>query len=613
MSGFDPQTQILSAQLSALALGLCREVGVTLEVYPGPWRWDPHLRVIFVSQEDLAAHGPDYCAGVLAQEIGRVFISREHLLRLDFPSAAEPRPFIGAVLMDALEAARARHWMLDHYPGVEPWLRAVQEKSRPLTFELPHFVQLCEAIAQLERLRFGVLEALVGPLQTVWPLIEEYVEILPETSADPEEIKVRLARYRLHVQPALLTPLGLPTAREQVIRLSAVEALHFAQDHIYDVAEAAYVEDIERIERYLNDHPARAAQARRFLRQGELSTLLHHMAHHPGKKELSSRWAQPLAEEIFEAILRGLQPVRILQTDVVPSPDEETPVPAPAEPSSTPPPPVWYTPTPYERAYMQVAEQIDELARRLEEVLLPQRRLHERSGYASGRHIDLRKLVHFEADPRRYNELWVRSSIPDRHQMAITLLVDLSGSMRRQKIQSAVLGTILLSETLARLQVPFALYGFQDQLISLRSFEQDFDDEARRAIAEMPQEVEGCRTGGNNQPAYNDDGPCLREAAEELLGYPARDRLLIVVSDGLPEGRHSSEADLHTVIRQLTQPPTQLELIGLGLGPQTQHVREYYPQSVANVPVGRLSDEISLIIERALLGQGQSRPAPPPG
>jgi hypothetical protein len=150
--------------------------------------------------------------------------------------------------------------------------------------------------------------------------------------------------------------------------------------------------------------------------------------------------------------------------------------------------------------------------------------------------------------------------------------------------------------------VPFAVIGFQDVLVPLRSFDQPFDDAARMAIAEMPQEVGACRHGGNNQPSYNDDGPCLLEAAHELLDHPAGERVLIVVSDGLPEGRRSDQADLRRAVEELSHPEMGLELIGLGLGPGTQHVRTYYPESVANVPVARFSDEIARLVERVLLG-----------
>ena len=46
----------------------------------------------------------------------------------------------------------------------------------------------------------------------------------------------------------------------------------------------------------------------------------------------------------------------------------------------------------------------------------------------------------------------------------------------------------------------------------------------RHAIGSMGEEIAGTRPGGNNQPLYNDDGPCLAEAANLLLEQPAQVR-----------------------------------------------------------------------------------------
>jgi nitric oxide reductase activation protein len=237
----------------------------------------------------------------------------------------------------------------------------------------------------------------------------------------------------------------------------------------------------------------------------------------------------------------------------------------------------------------------------LDEILRPRKRLRENAGHPNGRRVDLRKLMAFEADPRRYDELWIRASIPDRREAAIGLLVDLSGSMRGPKTRAALLGTVLVAETLTRLQVPYRIDGFQDVLIPLKEFHDDLGPAVRQRIAEMVQEVEGCRHGGNNNPRYNDDAPCLLEHAEKLADYPATDRILIAVSDGLPEGRRSSSSDLHTAIAQLAESGSGLRLIALGLGPDTEHVKSFYPEAQANVSLPKFAETIGTLIENVLI------------
>jgi cobalamin biosynthesis protein CobT len=174
--------------------------------------------------------------------------------------------------------------------------------------------------------------------------------------------------------------------------------------------------------------------------------------------------------------------------------------------------------------------------------------------------------------------------------------------MRGEKSDALLAGTVLLAETLHRLDVPFAVTGFQDVLIPFCDFPDGLTSHVRQHLGQMPREINGDRPGGNNRPSYNDDGPCLLEAADDLLAWSAVDRLLIVVSDGLPEGRRSSEDDLRTAVRKLRARGDGLKLIGIGLGPETEHVKDFYPESIANVPVSRLATEIGGLLRRTLLG-----------
>jgi cobalamin biosynthesis protein CobT len=259
------------------------------------------------------------------------------------------------------------------------------------------------------------------------------------------------------------------------------------------------------------------------------------------------------------------------------------------------PPPI----STYDRALARVAGQLHHLTTVLEDLLRPRRRLHETAGYRSGNRLDLRRVMAFEADPRLWDKLWRRKSIPDRHQTVVSLLVDLSGSMHGPKTDAAQAGTVLMAEALHRLQIPFALNGFQDRLIRFADFHDGLTERVRTALGEMPLEVAGRRPGGNNTPGFNDDGPCLREAAEQLLSYAADDRILIVVSDGMPAGRRSTEQDLRNVVRLLVREP-RLRLIGVGLGPDTDHVRDFYPHSRASVPLDRFAATLAELLRAVL-------------
>ena len=139
--------------------------------------------------------------------------------------------------------------------------------------------------------------------------------------------------------------------------------------------------------------------------------------------------------------------------------------------------------SPYDLGLDRLGLQVDHLVTRVEEILRPRRRLRVRDGYPSGTRISLARLMQFEADPRHYTTLWSRTSLPERRDAAVLLLVDLSGSMRGDKTQAALLGTILLAETCTRLGVPCGVYGFQDEVIPLLAIGDPLDVEARQALA----------------------------------------------------------------------------------------------------------------------------------
>jgi len=215
------------------------------------------------------------------------------------------------------------------------------------------------------------------------------------------------------------------------------------------------------------------------------------------------------------------------------------------------------------------------------------------------RRVDLKVIMSHEADPRRPLRPFERRPIPDRRDAVVSLLVDLSGSMRGAKIAAAIDGVCLLAETLARLQIPCRIDGFQDELIPLSDPFDGLGPRLRAVLPELVDEVAGVRTGGRNRPSFNDDGTCLLDAARHLLRHPARDKLLIVVSDGRPEGRRSNALDLSCAIRDVAR--EDIALVGVGLGPGTQHVSDYYPDHLAEVPVERFATRLGQVLSHMLL------------
>lgn len=597
-------------RLAALAAGICQDGGIRPEV-GGCWAFDPVRRVIVVDRGHLHSRSETFCLGLLSHEAGHVHVTRYHYFRL-------PRFPCRAALLDlfnACEDARAEEAIRRLYPGTAVWLREAADEKRRLAPPpvLPEFLRYCfECARGADGSRADVPPRVARALAATADARREYATTLPPASRDPRDAGREIAeRYRIEVEPRLAGDVAAPPAPpwERVVRLRALEAVRIAEDRIVPVALTLWRKDVERVATHLEAEAGRRERAEAAFREDDLRAIQSFVAQALCDPETPGSTARPsslgLAEGLLGRIYEARRHPRRGRT-VLPEGFDVVPVDDPvgrsgaagaagrvAAASSC-------SPT-YEAAREGIAGQVDRLARELEEVLRPRRRSALRRGHPTGRRIDLRRAMQFDADRRRYEGLWMRSAAPDRHRTALLLLVDLSGSMRGEKIQAAMLGSVLLAETALRLSLDFALYGFQDELIPFRRFDEPFDDAVRAAIGTMAEETTGTRRNGRNRPSFNDDGPVLAEAAELLSAQPADDRLLIAISDGLPEGRRSSEADLRRAVADI-EARGAVDLCGIGIGPGTGHVRDYYPDARADVPVDRLAEEIAAVLRSRLLG-----------
>jgi uncharacterized protein with von Willebrand factor type A (vWA) domain len=544
----------------------------------------------------------------------------------------EPSPDNGAA--QALEAAQAltSDPSLARDPDLASDSPANARATRAEPIPLPAFLQFCFECASEEargwRPAPAPLSAKLDPrakaaLEETRAARMAYAACLPsaDLSSDLDLFQL-FERYWMEALPQLLPQAArvIPMPDEQVARLSALEALTLAEEGILPAAARLFWGDATAIARFLQAQDPHLEIAER-LPELDLPQLVRIA----GQAQRQARSGAPqggvsaegmrVAQEVIDRIIYGVRAASAAQGGRTFGPGRPGMIP----PDTTRSRGGARRPMhrgvsrdllgqlrpnnkdDYELLYEQVAHQVNHLADHLERVLVPRKRLGARAGYPSGQRVDMRKVVQFEADPRRYNQLWVRKTIPERQSTAVLLLVDLSGSMQGERIEAALLGTILMVETLERLRLPFAVMGFQNVLIPFVGFEQRMTSALRKELLRMREEVDGNRVGGNNEPSYNDDGPCVAEAGELLLAFPATDRFLIVVSDGLPEGERSNADDLHGAIRHLSRRDVPLEVIGVGLGEETGHVETFYPVALARVPVPEFARRLGQLVESLIL------------
>lgn len=575
--------------LQVLTRALCEESGIRLDfVEEGHWSINHITREIYCPVKELLAHGAEFCAGCIAHEIGHDYLSRQFALA----SACLERVYLHR-LLNCLEDPRVEAWMARKFPGVGRWISYFSNVSRglepsPTWRRFPllkrFFAGCCTLRESGDRYLEG--DAVVDALESTWPARQRYHALVPALNVYQSSITAAQEDlYRSRALPRLRDDVA--EARndgEKQVFLYSLAGLELVEQELSGPVQDLIDRDIERLALGLA-HENVIEVAEGMLRTGNLQNvepLVHQIFARSEGRDFARPATVPfkLAEELYLAYWGEAKR------------KAERPVSRSVQRSG----PQYH---PYVDYRQKVQAQVVRFRQKVLEALQQKRRMAEQQGYPWGHRPDLRKMMAFEADPRNYRKLWHRRRVPERPSVAFLLLVDLSGSMRGDKILAAVEGTVLLVETLDRLMLPFAVYGFQDVIIPFVGFGEPLDEETQKRIAEMSLEVSSQRPGGNNNHGTNDDGPCLLTATELLLERPERDKVLIVISDGAPSGGGATDAALHAAVKSVTA--KGVFLYGLGLGPNTEHVDKYYPNALANILVEKLAGELGNLLQKTLV------------
>ncbi len=168
--------------------------------------------------------------------------------------------------------------------------------------------------------------------------------------------------------------------------------------------------------------------------------------------------------------------------------------------------------------------------RRTFEVLRGEDRILRRQ--PDGEDIDIDALVEAHADRvagREVSDRLFTRLHRDERDIAVLLMVDMSGSTRGWVNEAEREALILLAESLETLGDRYAIYGFSGwtrkrcEVFRVKTFDQPLDDQARARIC------------GIEAKDYTRMGAPIRHLTGVLEGVAARTRLLLTLSDGKPD------------------------------------------------------------------------------
>lgn len=234
----------------------------------------------------------------------------------------------------------------------------------------------------------------------------------------------------------------------------------------------------------------------------------------------------------------------------------------------------------YNKYYSEVKKYVNLLVERLDEIFPPREEEGWEGGQPRGKRIDVRKLAR-EA-PTERGQFFERKDVPEIKELAFSLLIDVSGSMRKGKINEALKAAILMAEAFSQKGVPFEILAFHEKLIELKGFEEKYFGKKKLDIMRVLKEVE------TSHANWNDDGFAVEEAARRLQKRLLESEAfgaLIIFSDGepVPSSKHAGpEWELHQIVDKWTK---RVPLVGVGIGPGMEDtIKEYYGKNGLPVP-----------------------------
>jgi cobalamin biosynthesis protein CobT len=244
----------------------------------------------------------------------------------------------------------------------------------------------------------------------------------------------------------------------------------------------------------------------------------------------------------------------------------------------------------------------ENFAQQVRKLIQVRSRVQTQYGTKKGK-LDQSRLSRICFDAPGFNERVFKTRIENKTlDAAITVLVDMSGSMGGDKVYNALASTKLVNEVCSTLNIPLEILGFTDvndfgkASDPLMFIYKNFSD-----FKVSNDSLEEYFSMSSNYMEGNPDGENILWAYDRLVKRKEKKRILIVMSDGSPaasRGMRGISTFTHKVIEEIEKAKL-VDIYGLGLC--SDSVKDYYKShSIVNEPQNIPSKLIELI-ERKIL------------
>lgn len=227
--------------------------------------------------------------------------------------------------------------------------------------------------------------------------------------------------------------------------------------------------------------------------------------------------------------------------------------------------------------------------------------------------LDKKNLARM-ASNKNYRTIFKEFTKTETKNVAVELLIDLSGSMSGSKVQVAREAATAMGEALKDLGIPFEVTGFSSVMSrEVSEYSRTLGDVTRFNRTQEALKLEifksfDCQNMSGitklQSSQQNPDGECVTWAAKRLALRKEKRKILIVFSDGEPATGDSNRgilcSDLKSKIQKIQK--SGIECVGVGIA--TDSVKHFYPdylvlRNIADLPKTAMKKLSSLILKGA--------------
>lgn len=551
------------------------------------WSFNFAHAVVSAPVNDLLEESDDYCRGLALHEAAHATVTR--IFDILHPSVSQRQEYHS--LFNVIEDCRIETWIMERSPGAVPW---IQEYNNKLFTPILNQSQQNTLSAQylgavLSRWWFSDIPA--GLDDRVVQAIEDTGASLDRAIAaqPPRHVVTSDAYERLYKQSRSLTVAYLksdliaePSPFECLVRLRQLQMVVAVIEGVVPTYERLL--ELDRDE-------GRGGQLSSELKQLLADLNGHHLNESSGlQREGSTAEARRGQSAASQESSEGESGGEDASADTSSSQgglssQGATSNRSDRELQSAINQALSYDPNDlYLNTWNELYREIDYLSESLLEILSARSKPKWLRRLSSGTRIDLREAMAFEADPRKYETLWMKQKRPEKIDPAFIIHIDISGSMDGERIRESFKGLVLLTEVCARLNIPLEIISFNNRAKLVRAWDEKIEEEQRETIAKLLKQVD-------NSTYYAE---AINLTLERLPQLPFRDRFLIALSDGEPHDPKEVERG----IEQLSQ--RGVYCIGLGIGPDTSELRRFFNEGLYEVTPTEVAEELALLMDRLL-------------